>query len=70
MAPRLAAGAKRSRPPGGGVHWGLEGVKAHLRDFLEMWEMYTLEELRVIDAAAVSDGWRFSLRAERTFALD
>jgi len=35
-----------------------------------MWEMYTLEELRVIDAAAVSDGWRFSLRAERTFALD
>ena len=36
--------------PGGGVHRGREAVKAHLRDYLEMWEAYTLEEERVIDA--------------------
>jgi ketosteroid isomerase-like protein len=36
--------------PGGGVHRGLEAVKAHLRDFFEMWETYTLEEVQTIDA--------------------
>jgi ketosteroid isomerase-like protein len=36
--------------PGGGVHRGREAVKAHLREYLDMWETYTLEEERVIDA--------------------
>jgi ketosteroid isomerase-like protein len=35
--------------PGGGVHRGLEVVKAHLRDYLETWETYTVEEERLID---------------------
>jgi len=37
--------------PGGGVHRGREAVKAFLREYSEMWETYTLEEERVIDAA-------------------
>ena len=36
--------------PGGGVHRGREAVKAYLREWLDMWETYTLEEQRVIDA--------------------
>ena len=36
--------------PGGGVHRGREAVKAHLREFFETWETYTVEEERVIDA--------------------
>jgi ketosteroid isomerase-like protein len=36
--------------PGGGIHRGREAVKAHLREYLDMWETYTLEEERVIDA--------------------
>lgn len=36
--------------PGGGVHQGREAVKAHVREYLDMWETYTLEEKRVIDA--------------------
>jgi ketosteroid isomerase-like protein len=36
--------------PGGGVHRGREAVKAHLREYLDMWETYTLAEERVIDA--------------------
>jgi ketosteroid isomerase-like protein len=35
--------------PGGGVHRGREAVKAYLRDYLDTWETYTLEEERVID---------------------
>jgi ketosteroid isomerase-like protein len=36
--------------PGGGIHRGREAVKAHLREYLDMWETYMLEEERVIDA--------------------
>lgn len=36
--------------PGGGVHRGREAVKANLREYLDMWETYTLQEERVIDA--------------------
>jgi ketosteroid isomerase-like protein len=36
--------------PGGGVHRGREAVKAYLREYLDMWETYTLQEERVIDA--------------------
>jgi ketosteroid isomerase-like protein len=36
--------------PGGGVHRGREAVKAHLREYLDTWETYTLEDERVIDA--------------------
>jgi ketosteroid isomerase-like protein len=35
--------------PGGGVHRGREAVKAYVRDYLDTWEEYTLEEERVID---------------------
>jgi|SRR6266536_4380681 len=36
--------------PGGGVHRGLEAVKAFVREYLEMWETHTLEQERVVDA--------------------
>jgi ketosteroid isomerase-like protein len=36
--------------PGGGVHRGREAVKRHLREYLDMWETYTVEEERLIDA--------------------
>jgi ketosteroid isomerase-like protein len=42
--------AQRPRLPGGGVHRGREAVKAHLREFFETWETYTVQEERVIDS--------------------
>jgi len=36
--------------PGGGVHRGRETVKAYLREYLDTWETYTVEEERIIVA--------------------
>jgi ketosteroid isomerase-like protein len=36
--------------PGGDVRRGREAVKASIREYLEAWETYTVEEERVIDA--------------------
>jgi ketosteroid isomerase-like protein len=36
--------------PGGGVHRGRDAVKAYMREYLDMWETYTLEDERLIDA--------------------